>query len=256
MCYTDHPVRTLSVKLPNGKECLIQLNPVKIAETVTVSKSTDKVQAYAKLLLELGLLFKNFTESIKVPNRPRMLRTLKLMMILLKADNNLSKYADEIMRFLIHQICLLSAHDARMSFYSMFINTQGRLDTHIAADMQMEFLVRTYKKHIKHMLSNKTESNIERKTAALGGLCTVTTHYDEITSVVVRTQNHSKPSEMGDEISMIEDLRKIHPFQHTENRSHETFTNVQPSLLTGLNNKPILDWLTNRSLIHAQSLGN
>ena len=60
----------------------------------------DKVGDYGRQVLELGLLFKSFLEAIKVPNRPRMLRTLKLIMILLKSENNRSKYADEILRFL------------------------------------------------------------------------------------------------------------------------------------------------------------
>lgn len=258
MCHTDRPLRTLTVKLPNGQELLIDLHPVKQAKDTSSSSdiNTDKVQAYAHLLLELGLLFKNLTETIKVPNRPRMIRTLKLMMIILKADSNMSKYADEILRFLVHQTCTLSEHDAKLTFYSMFVNTQGRIDSHIAADMQMEFIVRTYKKHIKHMLSNKTESNIERKTAALGSLCNIMTHYDDITSVVTRTKSHSKPSEIGDEISMLEDLRQLHPFKHIDNRSHDTFKNVQLSLLAALDRKNLFNWLMHRSQIHATSMGN
>ena len=185
-----------------------------------------------------------------------MIRTMKRMMIILKADNNMSKYADEILRFLVHQTCTLSEYDAKLTFYSMFINTQGRIDGHIAADMQMEFIVRTYKKHIKHMLSNKTESNIERKTAALGSLFNITTHYDDITSVVTRTSSHSKPSEVGDEISMLEDLRQIHPFKHSDNRSHDTFKNIQLSLLAALDRNNLFKWLMHRSKIHATSLGN
>lgn len=279
MCaITDLPSLTLSDKLPNA----IDSHPVKqatdtlsssnngtdkeeeyaqvlleLGDTLSSpSNSTDKVKAYAQLLLELGLLFKNFTESIKVPNRPRMLRTLKLMMIILKADDNLSKCADEILRFLVHQTCTLSEHDAKLTFYSMFVNTQGCIDTHIAADLQMELMMKTYKKHIKHILSNKVESNIERKIAALGSLFNISTHYDDITSVVDRTRSQSKPSELGDEICMLEDLRKLHPFKHIENRSHNAFTNIQLSLLAGLDRNNLFEWLMHQSRIHATSLGN
>jgi len=257
VCFIDQPMRTLTVKLPNGQDLSNDMHHVIQTQDASSSldECTDKVQAYAQLLLELGLLFKNFTESIKVPNRSRMLRTLKLMMIILKADN-MSKFADEILRFLVQQICTLSEHDAKLTFYSMFINTHGRIDSHIAVDMQMEFIVRTYKKHIKHMLSNKTESNIERKTAALGSLFNITSHYDDVTSVVARTKNNSKPSETGDEISMLEDLRQLLPFKQIDNRTHDTFKNIQMSLLAGLDYKNLFPWLMHRSKIHATSLGN
>ena len=124
----------------------------------------DYVQNYALQILELGLAFKNFLDSIKVPNRARMLRTLKIMMVLLKAHKWQSKYADEILRFLVHQLAILSEHDAHMMFYSLFVNTKGRIDSNIPCDLQMEYLVRVCKKHIKHMHSNKTEENIGKRT--------------------------------------------------------------------------------------------
>jgi len=255
--YVDPPVRVLSVKLPNGQMVNINLHAVTTQPpTLTTSSNTDKITAYSRMVLELGLLFQNFVECVKVPNRERMLRTLKLMMILLKADNNLSKYADEILRFLLQQLFILSEHDAKLVFHSMFVNTRGRIDTHIPADLQMEFIVRTYKKYIKHMLSNKTESNIQRKTGALGGIYNVATHYDDITPVLNRTQKHSQPSDALDEISMLEDLRQVKPFLQQDNRVHSTFPNIEQSLLIGLNYDHLHKWLLHRTTIHGASLGN
>jgi hypothetical protein len=239
----------------------IDLHPVTSQQRVASSnkdkdKDNDRTQAYSKLVLELGMLFKNFVETVKVPNRPRMLRTLKLLMVLLKADNKLSKYADEILRFLIQQTCLLSEHDANIVFYSMFVNTRGKVDSHIPADLQMEFIVRSYKKYIKHMISNKTEANIARKTGALGGIYNIAEHYDEVTPVLVRTKKHCKPSDTSDEVTMLEDLRQIRPFLHRNDRCHDTFQRTEQSLLTGLDYDKFIKWILQRAKIHGSSLGN
>ena len=65
---------------------------------------------YAHLVMEFGLQFKNFLDCIKTPNRKRMLRTLKLMMVTLKVNSNMCKYADKILRFLVLQLCALTDH--------------------------------------------------------------------------------------------------------------------------------------------------
>jgi hypothetical protein len=100
---------------------------------------------YGQLVLELYLLYQNLIDCIKVPNRPRMLRTLKFIMSVMKARNARSKYADEILRFLIQQHDLLFDGEKERVFYSQFVNMHdNRIDSHIAANLQMKYLVNTY----------------------------------------------------------------------------------------------------------------
>ena len=155
--------KTLNVKLKDGRSFTISGLPrtAQICDQTKVTQEPDKVKDYALLAMEFGLLFQNFLGSIKTPNRNRMMRTLKLMMVLLKADSNMCRYADEILRFLVHQTCILSEREAHQMFYGMFVNTKGKLDSFIPCDLMMEFVVRATKKHIKHMHSNKTERNVE-----------------------------------------------------------------------------------------------
>ena len=80
-----------------------------------------------------------------MPNRARMIHTLKVMMVLCKAHNWLSKYANEILQFLVKQLAILSDHDAHMMFYSMFVNKKGRIATNIPCHLQMEYIVRVCK---------------------------------------------------------------------------------------------------------------
>ena len=57
-----------------------------------------------------------------------------------------------------------------------FMNTKGHPDTNVPADLQMEWVVRHNKKHIKHMYSIKSMTNIYNKSSALPGLYTVKKH--------------------------------------------------------------------------------
>ena len=255
--------KTLLVQFRSGKSLKVIL-PIRKPESTPEShnelfekpQKADKSKDYILQAMEFGFLFKNFLQSIKTPNRERMLRTLKLMMVVLKADSNMSRYADEILRFLVHQICTLSSKEAHEMFYAMFVNTRGKLDSFIPCDLMMEFAVRAIKKHIKNMHSHKTQHNIERKTGALGCLSDLINNYDNASCVLRRTKRHKPASEEGDELSMAEDLHTLAPFSPVEGRSFQRFPNIGASMLSHLEYNHFLSWVSNRSKVHANSLGN
>ena len=232
------------------------MGPEAYPDAVRNQMHNDHVQHYASQTLELGLLMKNFLGAIKVPNRARMLRSVKLMMVLIKAQNSRSKYADELLRFLVHQVGILSEHDAHMMFYSMFVNTKGKIDTNIPCDLQMEYIVNVSKKHIKHMLSNKSKSNIMRRTGALASLDDIVRSYDGQCKTTKRNGCHSTPTKEPDELVMIQDLHGIKPFDKVDNRSYRHFPRVDESLLARLAYDDFFKWVKTRSQIHATSVSN
>ena len=182
-----------------------------------------------------------------------MIRTLKVMMIILKSDNNLSKYADEILRFLVQQQFTLSEVQAHDVFYGMVVNTKGHIDSHIPVDLQMEHIVRSMKKHIKHMFSNKTEENITKQTGALAMINDIAHNADKQSSVVIRGKKHVIRSSHGDEVTMVEDILTVHPFQH---KTRTFGGNVKCSMMAYLNYDHFRSWLVRRAQIHAESLGD
>lgn len=107
----------LRVKLANGKE--VNLSP---------------------RLPDIDLL-----DVCKTPDQNRLIRLLKHSMTVFKSKSNNSKYALEIHRFLIQQTCTLSEKEAAGIVQGMFVNTSGKTDGHIPADLQMEYVVKTIK---------------------------------------------------------------------------------------------------------------
>ena len=169
-------------------------------------QSKTQLTAYSKQLLELGLLFKDILDFEGMPERERGLRIFKLLMLYLKSHKNLSKYAFELLRLLVHQQSLLIERKAHEEFYDLFVNTKSQYNTHIPVDLRMEFHVKEVKKHIKHMTSNKTHSNISNRTKT--SVKEIAENYDNDTSVVKRSKKHGMVSTFQAEMIMLQDLRK------------------------------------------------
>lgn len=242
----------LKVRLTTGKflELLVK-KPKK-----DKPQEQDHIQNYGHMVLELGLLYKDLLDMVKLPNRDRSIVILKFCMLVFKANSNLSKYALEILRLLVHQQSSLSLKAACEEFYGLFVNTKGKLDSHIPVDEQMEWIVGQVKAHIKHMHSNKTEKNITTRTRALAGIKDIGGNYDQATEVIVRAKRHTVPTAQADELAIVEDLRQIRPFERRGGRTHESFPNISRSMVERLEVPRILHWVQTRTYRFATELGN
>lgn len=239
----------MSVRLANGTTKTINLKQTK------KKPKEDGVKNYGHLVLELGLLFKSLDDLCKSPFRQRGLRLLKLAMVHLKANNWNSKYAYEIMRFLVHQQSILSETEAHEEFYGLFMNTKGGLDTHIPCDLRMEFLVKRIKRNIKNMFSNKTEKNITSRTSALAALDDISENYDQCSNVLIRAKKHSDADSKKDEMDIISDLRQIRPFKFISGRCHNAFPNTNMSISKHLDPTLFHEWILNQKVKFATEIG-
>lgn len=213
----------------------------------------DYVKNYAQMMLELGLLFKDLMDMIKLPERTRGIRLLKVAMLYFKSHKNLSKYALDIPCFLVHQLVLLSEKEANEEFHGLFVNTNG----HIPADLAMEHLVKKVKDHLKHMFSNKTESNIMNRTKALGTIRGIVENCEKQSKVlIVRAKKHSDKSAADDEKIILKDLRKLKPFKFEAGRAHEHFSKIPSTIVYQLNTSHYFEWIEPRIQMFATEIGN
>lgn len=157
----------ITVNVANGKTLTI-LIPVK--NQSHSSTKSDGIKQYANCVLEIGLIYKSLLQHVKIPNRDRMISLMKYLMCVLKGHSVRSKYALEILRFLCQQMPLLSEQTALQSFYGLFVNTKGKFDSFIAADLEMEHMVRLVKSHSKSVQSNKSEATFSKRTSAFAGM--------------------------------------------------------------------------------------
>lgn len=73
----------------------------------------------------------------------------------------------------------MSEKTAQETFYGLFVNTKGKFDTSIGADLQMEYVVRLVKGHLRSVSSNKSEKTLSKRTAAVAGMKHISEEFDK-----------------------------------------------------------------------------
>ncbi|XP_045208850.2 uncharacterized protein LOC123560755 [Mercenaria mercenaria] len=231
---------TLELKLADGSKVKI---PIGKGKHITArSPQPDKVKDYMHLSMEILMIFKYMQELLKMPDRDRFLALLKMILIILKGHSNKAKYPREILRMLIQQYSVMGLREACMVFQACFVNTKGKVDSHVPADLVQEWNVKESKLHIKHMFSNKNDKNIVNKTAALPLIHCIAENMDNEIGTIVRSKRHKKKDSDDDELLMIEDFRHIRPFQHKEGRFFKGFKNVKRSMIEKVDGFNLRQW--------------
>ena len=237
---TGVEVEYIALELANGQTIKV---PMEITTENVKSCQPDKVKDYAHNALESGLTFMLFLELVKTPERESLLSLFKMMMLLLRGRNINAKYPLEILRLLIQQYSLLPLQEACQTFHMCFVNTKGKVDSHVPADLQNEWIVKEQKKHLKHMYSNKTTDNIYTQSAALPGITEIADHFDNELDTVQRTSRHSRLSTEDEELHMIKDMRQVRPFQHIEGRHYSHFRTIPRSKLDSVDGYLLNAWI-------------
>ena len=141
---------------------------------------------------------------------------------------------------------LLSEKVASSSLYGLFVNTGGKINSNIPADLQMEHLVRVTKNHLKYMCSNVSEASMKKRSSSFHGMNEISQNYDLQSLVLRRSQKHKTPSSHQDELHIISDLRGIRPFQHRCGRHIEADMLRNP--FTKLNLDELVLWMEKHKL--------
>ena len=239
--HTDIVTTPLQLVLQDGSTIVIHVQQRK--KTQVQQAEYDRVKHYAHTVLELGLLYMQFLDVIKVPDRNRLLTTFKYMMQVFKANNSRSKYALEILRFLCHQQSSYSLQTAHRAVYGLFVNTGGKIDSHIPADLQMEHIIRKVKKLYKATGPNNAEGAVIKKSRALAAMDQISEHYDLSSGVIVRANRHKKKSAQEDELKLINELKETKPFKGQQGRSFDKFPNITAPLHGSLKEEDYSAWI-------------
>lgn len=231
------PLVMQQVTLPNGMTFLIP-----IFNNVDVQLPTDGKYDYGIVVIELGLLFIEFLDVCKTPDRQRLLTVLKYMMMAFKINNN-HKYALEILRFLCFQQSSYSLRLAHQAVHGLFVNNKGFLDSSIPADLHMEHNVKKIKSMLNELGSNKSQDVIVKRSKSLAGIDSIAHNYDEKTNVIKRAQHHKYKSAKEDELKILGDLSDIDIFNKRPGQKFEHFENFRAPFLSRLDKQKFISWI-------------
>jgi hypothetical protein len=232
-----------TVILSNGKA--IEVSFMKpLTEETHGTQEPDRKMNYCQTVLRLGLHYHYLQELVKRPNRDQMLTCLKMTLPVYKALSPAGKYPFEVFRFIVQQL-ILDFDAASQVFYGCFVNTKGGLNTHVPADLAMEWQVKSYKRCIKKLGSKSSDDTIYKRTKAIGATSHIVTRFDE--QIHKRTRQHGSAIRDArvDEETLISEFSQIRPFHHTPGRHYTKFKNITKTPTDKLDGTEFNQWICN-----------
>jgi len=217
-------------------------------------KDEDNIFNYGRRVVEVGMMMKALLFLCKNPDRLCTLSLLKMFMPMLLAQSNASKYAIEIIRFLVYQYTS-PERDAVETLYRLFVNTGGSSGTHVPVDLCMEHIVKRQKQYISHMYAGKSEKNVDRHTSAMCGINAVADNFDNATDVLVRATKHKNVDSKNDELILMNELRSLRPFQYTSKRQHTGIGRISRTGIADLEYDKFKNWLQSKHIIYSVEIG-
>ena len=217
--------------------------------------SDDQMLNYSLRTLELGLMNKALRYLFKQPDYYTFISLLKIIMPTLFAKSSASKYAREILRYLIHHVYVLSPKEAHKSFYRQFVNLGNDKYSHIPADLSMEYIVRQNKKMLKHKFSGQTAVNVNRRSSSLAAVIDISESFDSNTNTIVRAKRHKRVSSYFDEHDIIENLLSVKPYENKSLRKLSQANVVDSCNLKQLEMFFVTEWIEDRIDLFCSEIG-
>lgn len=167
----------------------------------------------------------------------------KRLLLYFKSSNSFHNYSLEMFTSIAQIEALASEEMAHRLTWGRFVNWHGGKGRNIACDMAQEICNRVSKDVVKGMGPNKTQKAMERASKAAAGVQQIVKRMNEVCDVARVSQAHSHKSATEDEMMMVEDLRKIKPFETKPGRKHAHFDKIQATPTSGLDMKSLFIWL-------------
>ena len=202
--------------------------------------SPDGVQAYAKEVLTLGLVWWGFHDAIREGDGECVITYWKFLLLLFKGDG-CRNYSLEAAKLLLGTITMSPQQSAVLQ-WSRFVNTHGRDGCNIPMDLHLEHLNRRFKTALAGLHSNITPKSINRIGRSLGVVNHICSTLEQELHLRSVTDYHPVPSYQKDFQLVMDCICEAKVFDHVAARVYNThaFTcgRFQQVNLSG-----ITDWL-------------
>lgn len=168
---------------------------------------SDRVLAYSKEVLTLGLLFMEFCDAIREGDGTRIIRCWRFMLLLFKAKDK-RKYAVQAATILLQYHYLFTERMKHQLLWSRTVNVHGRIGTNVPMDLHLEHLNRELKCAISHLGANVAEQPILRVGYCLRQLIDIKKNYDKCSNIPIESGYHTSRILLTDIKLVMEELKK------------------------------------------------
>lgn len=192
--------------------------------------------------MTVGLLYLEFSDSIKEGDGIRVLRCWRYMLLLFKVTGR-TNYSIEVFTLLAQYHFLLSERERHQLIWGRFINIHGVPARNIPCDFFIEHLNRVAKEAVHGRRANKTKDALVRIGKAIGPLNSLQNNFDEENGINTDSGNHKTSSICNDLKKTVGVLLNEGNLKYLPGRCHKSFPNVVANPITGLDYETLLGWM-------------
>ena len=193
----------------------------------------DHVMRYAVEVLSQGLLYMEFSDSIREGDGDRTLHCWRYLMLVFEARRR-TNYSIEALNLLAQCHFFMSQRQALQLIWSRGINVHGIPGHNIPCDLYMEHLNRICKEAVRTLASNKTPLVIQRAAKCVGVLDALLDEYDRDLCLRDISGKHTIASVEKDTRIIIKQLLDAEIFSYQEGRAHSCFEKVSINIISAI----------------------
>ena len=190
-------------------------------------QNDDYVENYALSVIFCTFILLELNDTAAEGDGERNLINQKVLLTIFKSLGAYSKYAIEMFVSIAQMECMLSEKLSNEVKWGFFSNWRGGAGNNIEDDKAQEICNRLSKQAVMRMGANKTIENIQTVSRATSGLKMVIENFDKISSTHHVSSKHTTRSSKDDELSMVNDLMQLKPFDHEDGRCFRNFPMIQ-----------------------------
>ena len=194
-------------------------------------------------MIELAVFLMQLIDTCKEGDGLRNNINKKRLLLYFKSSNSFHNYSLQMFTSIAQIEALASEEMAHRLTWGRFVNWHGGEGKNIACDMAQEICNRVSKDVVKAMGPNKTQKAMERASKAAAGVQQIVKRVNEVSDVKRASHVHTHESMSEDEVMMVQDLRKIKPFERKPGRKHAHFDQIHATPTSGLDMKSLFIWL-------------
>ena len=208
-------------------------------ESCSVVDERDKVLVYASRVLSLGLLYTEFSDSIREADGLRILRCWRYLMLIFKKAQR-KNYAIKGLNLLAQYHFFLTPRQSEQLIWSRCVNTSGLPGKNIPSDPCLEHLNRVLKMAVGMY---KTPESICRVSKSLGAIIDLGESFHTSLNIVKRSDKHAVSNSSKDFKMILKELLEADVFAHKHNRCHTSFKDLPIDSTYGLVKKDLDQWM-------------
>lgn len=220
-------------------------SPVESGLSSDKSETDDRFN-YACVRLGLGLLLRNFDDSIKEGDGERILRCWKIALLIYRAYGH-TKYA--LASFLLQAStkATLTARNAHCLVWNRTVNNKGGLGRNIPLDLRLEHINNLTKGMLKHLGVNITENAARRCSKSVARIESLLDEVDNDLNVQKRSGHHKVRKSEADFKTLVNELHvrgKVFHFNPGQDRQYQHFPHFRKNILADIDHRLLNNWLT------------